>query len=83
MRVLGDKTHFFSLLRLKRRCSVFFTTLSVRVDHFSLSVMLYAEELKTFHVLHWCPVDVDWRVLPLLLPEVYDQSSSSAFMECI
>ena len=31
---------------------------------------VYAEELKTFHLLHCCPVDVDRGVLPLLFPEV-------------
>ena len=33
---------------------------------------VYAEELKTFQLLHYCPVDVDMGVLPLLFPEVHD-----------
>uniref|UniRef100_A0A4W5JPB6 Atlastin GTPase 1 n=1 Tax=Hucho hucho TaxID=62062 RepID=A0A4W5JPB6_9TELE len=33
---------------------------------------VYAEELKTFHLLHYCLVDVDRGVLPLLFPEVHD-----------
>ena len=44
--------------------------LSVWVDHFSLSV--HAEELKTFHLLHYCHFDVDRGVLPLLFPEVHN-----------
>ena len=74
-----DKPNFFSLLRLKRRCCAFFTMLSVWVDHFSVSV--YAEELKTFHLLHCSPVDVDRGVLPLLFPEVPDQLLSFVDVE--
>ena len=33
---------------------------------------VYAEELKTFHLLHYWPGDVDRWVLPLLFPEVHD-----------
>ena len=33
---------------------------------------VYSEELKTFHLFHYCPVDVDRGVLPLLFPEVHD-----------
>ena len=33
---------------------------------------VHAEELETFHLLHYCPVDVDIGVLPLLFPEVHD-----------
>ena len=33
---------------------------------------VYAEELKTFHLLHCCPNEVDRGVLPLLFPEVHD-----------
>ena len=46
MRVLGVTLNFFSLLRLKRRCCTFFTTLSVWVDHYSLSVMCTSRNLK-------------------------------------
>ena len=46
VRVLGDKLNFFSLLRLKRCCCAFFTTLSVWVDHFSLSVICTLRNLK-------------------------------------
>ena len=59
--IFGDKPNFFSLLMLKRRCCAFFTTLSVWVDHFSLSVRC-----------GYCPVDVDRGVLPLLFPEVHN-----------
>uniref|UniRef100_A0A8C7UPF1 Nitric oxide synthase n=1 Tax=Oncorhynchus mykiss TaxID=8022 RepID=A0A8C7UPF1_ONCMY len=45
--VFGDKPNFFSLLRLKRRCCAFFTTLSVWVDHFSLSVMCTPRNFST------------------------------------
>jgi hypothetical protein len=34
---------------------------------------VYAEELKTFHPLQYCPVNVDRGLLPLLFPEVHDQ----------
>ena len=33
---------------------------------------VYTEELKTFHLLHHCPVDVDKGMLPLLFPDVHD-----------
>ena len=33
---------------------------------------VYAEELKTFRLLHYCLVNVDRGVLPLLFPEVHD-----------
>ena len=57
-RVLGAKPNFFSLLRVKMRCCAFFTTLSVWVDQFSLSVMCTQRNL-TYYPLHYCPVDVD------------------------
>ena len=38
---------------------------------------VYAEELKTFNLLHYCPVDVDRGVLPLLFPEVLARISST------
>ena len=44
--VFGDKPNFFSLLRLKRCYCAFFTTLSVWVDNFSLSVMCTPRNLK-------------------------------------
>ena len=69
--VFGDKPNFVSLLRLKRRCCAFFTTLSVWVDHFSLSVMCTLRNL-TFHIFHYYPVDVDRGLLPLLFPEVHN-----------
>ena len=56
---MGVKTHFFSLLRLKRRCCAF-TTLYVWVDYFSLSVMCTLRNL-TFHC---CPFDVDRGGVP-------------------
>ena len=55
---LVGKLNFFSLLRLKRRYCAFFMTLSVWVEQFSLSVMCTSRNL-TFHLLHYCPVDVD------------------------
>jgi hypothetical protein len=61
VRVLGDKPNFIRFLRLKRHCCFFFTTLSVWVDHFRLSVMCTLRNLK----LHYCPVDVDRVVLPV------------------
>ena len=33
---------------------------------------VYADEFKTFHLLHYCPVDVDRGVLSLLFLEVHD-----------
>ena len=44
--VFGDKSNFFSLLRLKRHYCAFFTTLSVWVDYFSLSVICTPRNLK-------------------------------------
>jgi hypothetical protein len=34
---------------------------------------VYAEERKTYYPLHYCPIDVDRGLLPLLFPEVLDQ----------
>ena len=33
---------------------------------------VYAKELKTYYPLHYCPIDVDSGVLPLLFPEVHN-----------
>ena len=33
---------------------------------------VYTEELKTLHPLHYCPVNVDRGLLPLLFPEVHN-----------
>ena len=72
VRVFGDKPHFFSLLRLKRGCCAFFTTLSVWVYQFSLSVICTQRNFKlsTFYTT----VSSMWigGVLPLLFPEVHD-----------
>jgi hypothetical protein len=43
---------------------------------------VYAEELKTFHPLHYCPVDVDRGLLPLLFPEVHDHLLCFVDIEC-
>ena len=43
---------------------------------------VYAEELKTFHPLHYCPVNVDGGVLPLLFPEVHDHLFCFVDTEC-
>ena len=43
---------------------------------------VYAEELKTFHLLHYCPIDVDRGVLPLLFPEVDDHLLCFVDVEC-
>ena len=48
LRVLRAKPNLFSLLRLKRRCCSFFTTLSVWLDHFRSSVMCTQRNLKLF-----------------------------------
>ena len=42
---------------------------------------MYTEELKTFHLLHCCPVDVESGVLPLLFPEVHGHLLSFADIE--
>ena len=60
VRVFGNKIHFFSLLWLKRR------------GLFQFVGDMYTEELKTFHLLHCCPVDGDRGVLPLLFSEVHN-----------
>ena len=52
-------------------CCTFFTTLSVWADHFSLSVMCTPRNLK-LHLLHYCPIDVDRGLLPMLFPEVHN-----------
>ena len=56
--VLGDKPNFFCLLRLKRRCCSFFTTLSVWVDHFKSSEMCTPRNLK----LSTCSTAVELRL---------------------
>ena len=61
MSAFGDKLNFFSLLRL----------LCVG-GPIQFVCDVYAEELKTLHLLHYCPFDVDRWVLPLLFPEVHD-----------
>ena len=66
------KPNFFSLLWLNRRCCAFFTTLSEWVDKFRFSVV-YAAELKAFHLLHCGLYNVVGDVLSLLFPEVHDQ----------
>ena len=43
---------------------------------------VYAEELKTFHLLHYCPIAVDRGVLPLLFPEVHDHLLCFVDVEC-
>ena len=46
----------------------------LRLHHHTVRVQfvgdMYTEELKTFHLLHCCPIDVDMGVHPLLFPEV-------------
>ena len=43
---------------------------------------VYAEELRTFHLLHFCPIDVVSGVLPLLFPEVHDHLHCFVDVEC-
>ena len=49
---------------------------------FQLVRDVYADELKTFHLLHYCPFDVDRRVLPLLFPEVHNHLLCFVDVEC-
>ena len=73
----GDKSDFFSLLQL-------------RLLHNAVCVGgpiqfvcdVYAEELKTFYRLHYCPVDVGRGVLPLLFPEDHDHLLCFVDVEC-
>ena len=55
--------------------------LSVWVDQFSLSVMCTPGNL-TYYTLHYCPVDVDRELLPLLFPEVHDHLLCFVDIEC-
>ena len=59
----------------------FFTMLSVWVDDFSLPVICTPRNL-TLHLLHYCPIDVDRGVLPLLFPEVHDHLLCFVDVEC-
>ena len=54
MRVLGAKTNFFSLLRLR----LLHNTVCVG-GPFQLVSDVYTKELKAFHLLHCKPIDVD------------------------
>ena len=81
VRVLGAKPNFFSLLRLKRRCCAFFTTLSVD-GPFQFLRDVYAEELKTLHPLHYCPINVNRGLLPLLFAEVHNHLLYFVDVEC-
>ena len=67
LRVLGDKTNFFNLLSCLPNTVCVGGPIQFVRD-------VYAEELKTYYPLHYCPVDVDvdGGVLPLLFPEVHD-----------
>ena len=49
---------------------------------FQFVLDVYAKELITFHLLHYCPVDVDSGVLPLLFPEVHDHLLCFVDVEC-
>ena len=42
---------------------------------------VYAKELKTFHLLHYCPIDVDTGVFPLLFSEVHNHLLSLGNVE--
>jgi hypothetical protein len=69
VRVLGAKTHFFSLRRL---LDLLHHTVCVG-GRFQILSYVYTEELEAFHLLHYGPVYVDRGVLPLWFPEVHDQ----------
>ena len=71
VRVLGALTNVFSLLRLKRHCCAFFTTVSV--EPFQVLGDVHAKELEAFDPLHCGPVDVDGDVLSLLSPLIHNQ----------
>ena len=43
---------------------------------------VYAQELKTYYPLHYCPINVDRGVLPLLFPEVHNQLLCFVDVEC-
>ena len=43
---------------------------------------VYAEELKTSHLLRYCPVNVDRGLFPLLFPEVHDHLLCFVDIEC-
>jgi hypothetical protein len=43
---------------------------------------VYDKELKTYYPLHYCPVDVDRGVLPLLFPEVHNNLLCFVDVEC-
>ena len=43
---------------------------------------VYAEEHNTFYLLHYCPIDGDGGMLPLLFPEVHDRLLCFVDVEC-